>query len=96
MVEECRVKVKFAGVLVTFAGSETIDVGVKCGSTLRDLLRQLASVNPRLKRRLIEDDGLWPGVYVAINDTDIRLLNGLDTRLNNGDVVLFLSYIHGG
>ena len=96
MVEECRVKVKFAGVLISFAGSESLDVGIKCGSTLRELLRQLANANPRLRRRLVEDDGLWPGVYVAINDTDIRLLNGLDTRLSNGDVVLFLSYIHGG
>lgn len=96
MVEECRVRVKFAGVLVSFAGSEYLDVNVKCGSTLKELLRQLASINPRLKRRLIEDDGLWPGIYAAVNDTDIRLLNGLNTRLNNGDVVLFLSYIHGG
>ncbi len=96
IVEKCRVKVKFAGVLVSFAGSESIDVDLKCGSTLRELLRRLAEVNPKLRRRLIEDDDLWPGVYVAINDTDVRLLNGLNTRLNNGDVILFLSYIHGG
>lgn len=95
-MSECRVKVKFAGVLVLFAGSETAEVNVKCGSTLRDLLKQLTQENPRLRRRLTEDDDLWPGVYVAINDVDIRLLNGLETRLNNGDVVLFLSYIHGG
>ena len=93
---ECRVRVKFAGVLVSFAGSDSIDVEVKCGSTLRELLGQLAQQNPRLRRRLVEDNGLWPGVYAAINDVDIRLLNGLETRLKDGDVVLFLSYIHGG
>jgi len=95
-VGECRVRVKFAGVLVSFAGSDSIDVEVKCGSTLRELLGQLAQQNPRLRRRLVEDNGLWPGVYAAINDVDIRLLNGLETRLKDGDVVLFLSYIHGG
>ncbi|KUO86205.1 MAG: MoaD/ThiS family protein [Caldivirga sp.] len=93
---ECRVRVKFAGVLVSFAGSDSIDVEVKCGSTLRELLGQLAQQNPRLRRRLVEDNGLWPGVYAAVNDVDIRLLNGLETRLKDGDVVLFLSYIHGG
>jgi molybdopterin synthase subunit MoaD len=95
-VDECRVRVKFAGVLVSFAGSDSIDVEVKCGSTLRELLGQLAQQNPRLRRRLVEDNGLWPGVYAAVNDVDIRLLNGLETRLKDGDVVLFLSYIHGG
>ena len=93
---ECRVRVKFAGVLVSFAGSDSIDVEVKCGSTLRELLGQLAQQNPRLRRRLVEDNGLGPGVYAAVNDVDIRLLNGLETRLKDGDVVLFLSYIHGG
>ncbi len=93
---ECRVRVKFAGVLVSFAGSDSIDIEVKCGSTLRELLGQLAQQNPRLRRRLVEDNGLWPGVYAAVNDVDIRLLNGLETRLKDGDVVLFLSYIHGG
>jgi len=95
-VDECRVRVKFAGVLVSFAGSDSIDVEVKCGSTLMELLGQLAQQNPRLRRRLVEDNGLWPGVYAAVNDVDIRLLNGLETRLKDGDVVLFLSYIHGG
>ncbi len=93
---ECRVRVKFAGVLVSFAGSDSIDIEVKCGSTLRELLGQLAQQNPRLRRRLVEDNGLWPGVYAAVNDVDIRLLNGLETRLKDGDVILFLSYIHGG
>ena len=93
---ECRVRVKFAGVLVSFAGSDSIDVEVKCGSTLRELLGQLAQQNPRLRRRLVEDNGLWPGVYAAVNDVDIRLLNGLETRLRDGDIILFLSYIHGG
>lgn len=95
-MDECRVRVKFAGVLVSFAGSDSIDVEVKCGSTLMELLGQLAQQNPRLRRRLVEDNGLWPGVYAAVNDVDIRLLNGLETRLKDGDVVLFLSYIHGG
>jgi len=95
-VGECRVRVKFAGVLVSFAGSDAVDVKVECGSTLRELLRQLSQQNPRLRRRLVEDDELWPGVYAAVNDVDIRLLNGLETRLKDGDVVLFLSYIHGG
>ena len=81
---------------MSFAGSDSIDVEVKCGSTLRELLGQLAQQNPRLGRRLVEDNGLWPGVYAAVNDVDIRLLNGLETRLKDGDVVLFLSYIHGG
>lgn len=93
---ECRVKVRFAGVLVTLAGSEEVEVPVRCGLTLRELLRILVERNPRLKLRLVEDDGLWPGIYAAVNDVDIRLLSGLDTRLSDGDTILFISYIHGG
>lgn len=92
----CTVRVRFAGVLVSLAGSSEVTVKVPCGSTLRDLLTTLTSGRPKLAERIFRGKSIAPGIYIAVNDVDVRLLNSLSTRLNDGDTVLILSYIHGG
>lgn len=89
------VKVKLGGVLVALAGGVSeIEVD---GTTVRDVLRNLAVVSQRLYERVVKPDGkLRADIYVAVNDVDIRLLNGLSTPVKKEDVVLVLAYIHPG
>uniref|UniRef100_A0A453JX85 Ubiquitin-related modifier 1 n=1 Tax=Aegilops tauschii subsp. strangulata TaxID=200361 RepID=A0A453JX85_AEGTS len=37
-----------------------------------------------------------PGVLVLINDCDWELCGGLDAELEDKDVVVFISTLHGG
>ncbi len=89
------VKVRLAGVLRHLAGTDTVSVEA---TTVRELVEGLRTVNERLYERVWDcsEKDLAPDIYIAVNDVDIRLLDGLNTRVGDGDTVLLLSYIHGG
>ncbi len=66
--------------------------------TVRDIIERLKSINRKLYERVYDEceHELKPDIYIAVNDVDIRLLNGVETEVHDGDVVLLLAYIHGG
>lgn len=41
-------------------------------------------------------EGVRPGILVLVNDVDWELLQGPKTILEDGDVVSFISSLHGG
>jgi len=88
-------RVKLAGVLVALAGGKS-ELEVE-GTTVKEVLENLASMSKRLYERVVELGGkVRPDIYIAVNDVDIRLLSGLATRVEKDDVVLILAYIHPG
>lgn len=48
------------------------------------------------KDLFLKDDSVRPGILVLINDSDWELLGQLDYTLEEGDVVTFISTLHGG
>ena len=66
------------------------------GDTLRDLIADLESRHPGLQDRVVEDGSLRRFVNVYLNDEDVRFLDGIDTRLSDGDVVTVLPAVAGG
>ncbi|MEZ0319960.1 MAG: MoaD/ThiS family protein [Pyrobaculum sp.] len=88
-------RVKLAGVLVALAGGKD-ELEVE-GTTVKEVLINLATVSKKLRDRVVDPEGrLRPDIYVAVNDVDIRLLQGLLTPVKKEDVVLVLAYIHPG
>jgi [CysO sulfur-carrier protein]-thiocarboxylate-dependent cysteine synthase len=67
------------------------------GSTLRDVLSDLAERFPTLGRQVLEDgDELAPFVNVYVNNEDIRTLAGLDTPVRDDATVILLPAMAGG
>jgi cysteine synthase/molybdopterin converting factor small subunit len=67
------------------------------GSTLRDLLADLAERFPTLGRQVLEDGNeLAPFVNVYVDNEDVRTLEGLDTPLREGGTVILLPAMAGG
>jgi [CysO sulfur-carrier protein]-thiocarboxylate-dependent cysteine synthase len=67
------------------------------GSTLRDLLADLAERFPTLGRQVLEEgDELAPYVNVYVDNEDVRTLNGLDTPVREGGTVILLPAMAGG
>ena len=65
--------------------------------TLRDVVAQLISQFPPLGDQLLGDGGqLHRFVNVYLNDEDVRYLEGLDTKLSDGDVLSILPAVAGG
>jgi [CysO sulfur-carrier protein]-thiocarboxylate-dependent cysteine synthase len=67
------------------------------GSTLRDLLSDLAERFPTLGRQVLEDGSeLAPFVNVYVDNEDVRTLEGLDTPLGEDATVILLPAMAGG
>jgi molybdopterin converting factor small subunit len=64
---------------------------------VRGAIDQLDSRFPGFRDRLLDPAGnLRQFVNVYLNDEDVRVLDGLDTSVSNGDTVVILPAMAGG
>ena len=66
------------------------------GSTVREVLDDLAARFPELGAQLLDDGDLAPFVNVYVESEDIRTLNGLETPVREGSRVVLLPAMAGG
>ena len=67
------------------------------GSTVGEALANLAGQYPDLKHQIYEDDVKLRGfVNVFVDGTNIKKLNGLETKLAQGATVMLVPAIAGG
>jgi sulfur-carrier protein len=67
------------------------------GSSVGEVLRALTAEHPDTEPQLFGADGdLNRYVNVYLNDEDVRVLDGLDTAVSDGDVVVILPAMAGG
>jgi sulfur-carrier protein len=87
--------VKIPPVLRAHTGGEAeVSVG---GATVDEALRSLAERHPDTESQLFSPGGeLNRYVNVYLNDEDVRVLDGLDTPVSEGDTVVILPAMAGG
>ena len=67
------------------------------GSGVGDVLRSLAAAHPGTKSQIFGEGGeLNRYVNIYLNDEDVRVLDGLETRVSEGDTVVILPAMAGG
>jgi MoaD family protein len=67
------------------------------GGTVGEVLKALIGEFPDTSAQLFGDDGeLNRYVNVYLNDEDVRVLDGLDTGVKDGDSVVILPAMAGG
>jgi molybdopterin synthase sulfur carrier subunit len=67
------------------------------GEDVGAVLRDLVSAHPATQAQLFGDDGqLNRYVNVYLNDEDVRVLQGLDTAVAEGDTLVILPAMAGG
>jgi sulfur-carrier protein len=67
------------------------------GDTVGAVLRSLADAHPETRDKLFSSEGeLHRFVNVYLNDEDVRVLDGLDTPVGEGDSLQILPAMAGG
>ncbi|MER0446011.1 MoaD/ThiS family protein [Streptomyces sp. NPDC006660] len=66
------------------------------GATLAELLGDLETRHTGIRERIVDGDKLRRFVNVYLNDEDVRFLDGIDTKLSDGDNVTILPAVAGG
>jgi molybdopterin synthase sulfur carrier subunit len=89
------VRVKIPTQLRQLAGGAQ-ELEVEAG-TIRELLGKINDGHPELVERVIDEDGeIRRFVNVYVEDEDVRFLEGLDTPLQDRQVVSILPAVAGG
>ncbi len=89
------IEVRIPTILRSYTGGDKAVQG--SGATLTALLDDLDSRHSGLRGRLVTEDGaLHRFVNVYVNDEDVRFLDGLETKLADGDNVTVLPAVAGG
>ncbi len=87
--------VKIPPVLRASTGGEK-EISVP-GSSVGDVLRGVTAAHPDTERQLFGPEGeLNRYVNVYLNDEDVRVLEGLDTAVEDSDTVMILPAMAGG
>ncbi|MFE6826177.1 MULTISPECIES: MoaD/ThiS family protein [unclassified Streptomyces] len=66
------------------------------GDTLADLFTDLETRHTGIQARIVDDGKLRRFVNVYLNDEDVRFVDGIDTKLTDGDTVTILPAVAGG
>ncbi len=90
--------VKFVGALRHLSGKTQFAMLFRDGLSINLLLDQISQEIPELKR-IFSDQGLnasRSNSLILVNSREISVLNGLETKLNDGDEIVFVPVVHGG
>ncbi len=75
-------------------GSPELDVEA---ASIRELLEKAGADHPELLERVLDEEGeIRRFVNLYVGDEDIRFLEGLETPLKDGQVVVILPAVAGG
>ena len=75
-------------------GSPELDVEA---ATVRELLEKAGADHPELLERVLDEEGeIRRFVNLYVGDEDIRFLEGLETPLKDGQVVVIIPAVAGG
>jgi molybdopterin synthase sulfur carrier subunit len=90
-------QVKVYATLRLKIGRAGIDVLAGPGDTVRDAVREVVEQYPALRADLLSDEGELAGrVHVFLAGRNVRLLEGLDTLIQEGQTLDIFPPVAGG
>jgi molybdopterin converting factor small subunit len=88
------IEVRIPTILRTYTDGQKAVEG--SGSTLDELFTDLDTRHAGIRERIVQEGGLRRFVNVYLNDEDVRFLDGITTKLTDGDSVTILPAVAGG
>ncbi len=92
------ITVKFIGALRHVSGADKLNFDCEAGISIREFMGEIIKEVPQLERSLIDRqlEDPRPNALILVNDREISVLNGLETKLKEGDEIVFVPVVHGG
>jgi len=92
------ITVKFIGAFRSISGKGKLAIKSEGTVPLREAIKEIVEELPKLKRVLIDPEleDPRPNTLILVNGKEISVLNGLETKLKEGDEVVFVPVVHGG
>jgi MoaD family protein len=90
--------VKFIGALRHLSGKTQFTTNFQEEISIRGLLEKISQENPELKRTFFDQElnDSRSNSLILVNGREISVLNGFETKLSDGDEIVFVPVVHGG
>jgi sulfur-carrier protein len=88
------IEVRIPTILRTYTGGQKAVEGT--GDTLAELFADLETRHAGVQARIVDGGELRRFVNVYLNDEDVRFLDGINTKVADGDNVTILPAVAGG
>jgi MoaD family protein len=94
-----KINVRYLGFIKNMLGKEREEFTIGKGSLLSDLLNRLSQIyGSAFKKEVYEpgDNDVKTGFVVTVNGILSKQLEGIDTKLKQGDTVILMTLMSGG
>jgi sulfur-carrier protein len=90
--------VKFIGALRHLSGKTQFNVNFKDNISIKQLIETITQQLPRLKHTFSDQElnDSRSNSLILVNGREISILDGLETKLYDGDEIVFVPVVHGG
>ena len=90
--------VKFIGALRHLSGKTQFTLNFQDGISVKELVDKISVEMPELKRTFSDQElnDSRSNSLILVNGREISVLNGYETKLNDGDEIVFVPVVHGG
>jgi molybdopterin synthase sulfur carrier subunit len=91
-------KVKFIGALRHLSGIKQFNVNFHDGISIKQLIDTITQQLPALKHTFSDQElnDSRSNSLILVNGREISVLDGLETKLCEGDEIVFVPVVHGG
>ena len=89
---------RFLGALRHVAGAGELFLNVKGAISVEEMLKEIVRELPALKQSLNNQkpEDLKSNSLILVNGREISVLDGLETKLKDGDELVLVPVVHGG
>jgi len=94
-----NVEVKFLGIFRQFSGGTRVLVKLEKPATVIKVIEKLTEdLSPAFKRALVDPEleDPRPNALIIVNGKEISVLQGLETKVEDGDEIVLVPVSHGG
>jgi MoaD family protein len=90
--------IKFIGALRHLSGKTQIIFAFQEEITIKELINEITQELPELKHTFSDQElnDSRSNSLVLVNGREISVLNGYETKLKDGDEIVFVPVVHGG
>ena len=90
--------IKFIGALRHISGKNQFNINFQDGLSINELVERISQELPDLKRTFSDKElnDSRSNSLILVNGREISVLNGYETKLNDGDEIVFIPVVHGG
>jgi molybdopterin converting factor small subunit len=91
-----NIELELLGALARIAGSRSVKIEVTDNATVRDVLSMVKRMQRGMEEYILLSGDRVNNVIVLVDGRDIRVLDGIETKLRDGSKVTLIPVVHGG